>query len=331
MSDFEIEILDVTKRFGDLTAVDGVSLSAKKGEILGLLGPDGAGKSTLTNMICGLLSPDSGAIRISGLDVLKERNQAKLLLGSVPQDIVLHEYLTVIENLKFFGVMNGLLGSALKKRIDEMIGYMGLDEDALRRNIKSLSGGMKRRVNIACGILHGPEIILLDEPTAGLDPQNRFELWQLIRKMNEEGKTIVLTTHLMDEAQELCNRVAIIDRGRIVALDTPRALMDSIEVQDAVLITLQDPTPNHGMLFESVDGVEKILQEEDPETHELIFRLLVDNAEGALPGIVSSTIDAKVKIKSIEVATPTLADVFLEMTGRTISEAEQPTLMGGAD
>ena len=325
MTDQAIEITNVTKRFNGFLAVDCISLTVRRGEIVGLLGPNGAGKSTLTNMVCGLLTPDEGTISILGYDVFRERNKAKLLLGAVPQDIVLYPYMTVIENIKFFGVMNGFVGAALEERIDEMIAYMGLDEDALNRNTVHLSGGMKRRVNIACGILHDPEVVLLDEPTAGLDPQNRFELWKLIRGMNEEGKTVVLTTHMMDEAQELCDRVAIMDKGKIVALDTPKALIDFVDVQAAVRVVLQEPMPEHAAIFELTDGVQGVVQEVDPETHELRFKVLVGDANEALPGIVSATMNAGVRVKSIEIIEPTLADVFLKMTGRSILEAEMET------
>ncbi len=321
-SDQAIRITDVTKQFNGFLAVDDVSLTVQRGEIMGLLGPNGAGKSTLTNMVYGLLTPDEGTISILGNDVFRERNKAKLLLGAVPQDIVLYPYMTVIENIKFFGVMNGFVGAALEERIDEMVAYMGLDEDALNRNTVHLSGGMKRRVNTACGILHDPEIVLLDEPTAGLDPQNRFEFWKLIRRMNEEGKTVVLTTHMMDEAQELCDRVAIMDKGKIVALDTPRALIDSVDVQEAVRVVLQESTPEHAAIFELIDGVQEVIQEVDPETHELKFRVLVGGANEALSSIVSATMNAGVKVKSIEIIEPTLAEVFLEITGRSILEAE---------
>ncbi|MCK4567466.1 MAG: ABC transporter ATP-binding protein [Candidatus Thorarchaeota archaeon] len=322
MSENALGINNVTKRFNSLIAIDSFSLDVKQGEVLGLLGPNGAGKSTLTNMICGLLPPDEGTISVCGLDVKKERKQVKQKLGVVPQDIVLYDYMTAIENIKFFGVMNGYVGQHLKQRIDEMIDYMGLDAAALNRRTKLLSGGMRRRVNIACGILHDPDIILLDEPTAGLDPQNRFELWRLIEKMNSEGKTIVLTTHLMDEAQELCNRVAIIDHGKLIALDTPRALIEQVDVQEAVLILLTDPKPEYSALFEKVNSVANVTQVELPETHEIAFRLLVDDADKVLPDIVKAASTIQGGIRSIEVSSPTLSDVFLEITGRTLAEAQ---------
>ncbi|TFH02622.1 MAG: ABC transporter ATP-binding protein [Candidatus Thorarchaeota archaeon] len=327
MTEYAIDIHCVTKRFANFAAVDNVSLVMKQGEILGLLGPNGAGKSTLTNMISGLFPPDEGSIRIDGEDISKNRNRMKFILGIIPQEIVLYDFMNTYENLKFFGVMYNLNGRKLKQKVSEMIEYTGLEDDSLKKHIKVLSGGMKRRVNIAASLLHDPQIVLMDEPTVGLDPQNRVELWEIIRKLKSEGKTIVLTTHLMDEAQELCDRIAIMDRGKIIALGTPQSLMNGMSIQEAIIVTLEETSEKNATIFEPISGVQSVQIQENPETHGIYFRLLVGDADEILSDIVKATLNAGQKIMSIEISTPTLADVFLELTGRSIIEAERETEM----
>ncbi|MHA1246504.1 MAG: ATP-binding cassette domain-containing protein [Candidatus Thorarchaeota archaeon] len=312
----------VTRCFGDVVAVSDVTLTIESGEILGLLGPNGAGKSTLTSIATGLLAPDEGTVTILGRDIRREREEAKRLIGVVPQDILVYDYLTPIENIQFFGVMNGVTGGRLRRRISELIDFVGLDEHALNQQVCYLSGGMRRRVNIACGIVHNPEVVFLDEPTVGLDPNSRLSLWTLIRQLNDAGKTVILTTHLMDEAEELCDRVAIMDRGRVVALDTPERLMDRMETREAIEVVVQDLSEEYAAAVKRLDGVRKVTLETSEAESTLTYRILVEHAETALPDIVSAAREVGVRIREVRVTTPSLADVFLEFTGRTLAEAE---------
>jgi ABC-2 type transport system ATP-binding protein len=200
MSLNDVEINSVTKHFEGTVAVDNVSMNVARGEVFGLLGPNGAGKSTLTKMLSGMISPTSSTIKVGGHDIQDSPMKVKELLGVVPQDIVLYDYMNARENLAFFGKLYGLSGGKLRNRIEELLRFTQLNEKAVKRHISTYSGGMKRRVNIAVALLHEPRVILLDEPTAGLDPKNKLALWEIIRTLHKEGKTIMLTTHMMDEA-----------------------------------------------------------------------------------------------------------------------------------
>jgi len=320
-----VEIISVTKRFEDTVAVDNVSMNVAKGEIFGLLGPNGAGKSTLTKMISGMINPTSGTIKVGGYNIQDDSMKVKELLGVVPQDVVLYDYMNARENLAFFGKLYGLSGSKLRNRIEELLKFTQLDEKAVKRHISTYSGGMKRRVNIAAALLHEPQIILLDEPTAGLDPQNRLALWEIIRTLHKEGKTIVLTTHMMDEAEELCDRVAIMDRGKIIALGTPRQLIKKVKMENTITVVPDKISPKLTEAVQKVSGVKNSYRAYDETEKIETLKVITDRAEDILPDVVSATLSVGTKILSIELSRATLEDVFILLTGRSLREEEEQT------
>ncbi len=218
-----IIIENLTKRYNDVTAVDGLSLEVLRGELFGLLGPNGAGKTTTINVLCGLIPPTSGSVRVGGHDVAKEAAKVKELIGVSPQETSIYAHLTGKENIEFFGNLHAMPKEKLKHNVDELLQKLSLEEDAKRRAGK-YSGGMMRRVNLAMALVHDPEIAFLDEPTVGMDPQSRHAVWDFVKELKNRGKTVIVTTHYMEEAEELCDRVAIIDHGRLIALGPPTQL-----------------------------------------------------------------------------------------------------------
>ena len=222
-----LETRNLVKEYGDLTAVDDVNLAIQEGEIFGLLGPNGAGKTTIISMVAGLLEPTNGSINVDGLDLQTDTNAVKAKLGLVPQELALYPTLSARDNLTFFGSIYDLRGNPLRERVDAMLAMIELSDRA-DEAVKNYSGGMKRRVNIAAGLLHQPEVLFLDEPTVGVDPQSRNAIFEAVEELNRAGVTVIYTTHYMEEAQRLCHRVAIIDEGQIIALDTPSALIRSL-------------------------------------------------------------------------------------------------------
>jgi ABC-2 type transport system ATP-binding protein len=231
MNEFAIVMERVVKRFDDVTAVDGVSLYVAKGELFGLLGPNGAGKTTTVNILCGLLKPTNGSVVVNGYDVQKESAKVKELIGVCPQETAVYSYLTGIENIELFGNLHVLDKDTLKTRRDMLLEKMGLTQDAKRR-VEKYSGGMKRRLSLILALIHDPQIIFLDEPTIGMDPQSRRAVWDFMEYLKREGKTIFLTTHYMEEAEALCDRVGIIDHGKLITLDSPKELISKHGVEN---------------------------------------------------------------------------------------------------
>ena len=231
MKEPEIVVENLTKKFEDVTALDCLSLEIEKGELFGLLGPNGAGKTTLIKVLCGLLEPTSGAANVAGHDIRKEAAKVKGLIGVCPQDATAYSFLTGRENVELFGNLEAMPKEKLKKNTDELLEKMSLTGDADRR-LGKYSGGMKRRINLIIALVHDPEIAFLDEPTVAMDPQSRHAVWDFIKELEKKGKTIILTTHYMEEAQELCDRVGIIDHGKLIALGTPKQLMDKFQAKD---------------------------------------------------------------------------------------------------
>jgi ABC-2 type transport system ATP-binding protein len=220
-----IQINNLFKRFGDVTAVDGLSLNIKEGEIFGLLGPNGAGKSTTINILSGILQPTSGSAFVGGYDITVDPDNVKRLIGVCPQHSAYYKYLTGRENIKLFGDLHGMPKALIKERSAHLIEKIGLEEAADRKS-SSYSGGMARRINLAMALINDPDIAFLDEPTVGMDPQSRRATWGFIEEFRQSGKTVILTTHYIEEAEELTDRVGIIDNGMLIALDTPQALME---------------------------------------------------------------------------------------------------------
>lgn len=313
--DVAILIKGLTKRFNGLTAVDAVDLNIKKGELFGLLGPNGAGKSTLIKMLTTMLKPTGGSATVWGYDIARERNEVRSSIGVVFQDPALDTMLTGRENLDFHGRMYGMESSLRKKRIEDVLELVDLSDKA-KIKVEDYSGGMRRRLEIARGLMHHPNVLFLDEPTLGLDVQTRRHIWQYILSMNQrEGVTIVLTTHYMEEADYLCDRVAIVDNGRIVALDTPDNLKDLIGA-DTITLETQNGADQLQQSLQSFDWIKSTsISAESVE-------LQVDHAQLRVPQLIEAAYRNGVIIRSVGLHAPTLEDVFLKFTGKKIRESE---------
>jgi len=231
MTELAVVIESLVKKFEDVTAVDGISLQVSKGELFGLLGPNGAGKTTIINVLCGLIKPTNGSAKVGGYDVQKETAKVKELIGVCPQETAIYPYLTGVENVELFGNLHAMNKATLKKRCDMLLENMGLAGDAKRRAEK-YSGGMKRRLSLVLALIHDPKIAFLDEPTVAMDPQSRHAVWDFIKELKKEDKTTILTTHYMEEAEELCDRVGIIDHGKLIALGAPEDLISKNKVKN---------------------------------------------------------------------------------------------------
>ena len=307
-----IEVAGLEKRFGDVEAVRGVDFRVEAGETFGFLGPNGAGKSTTINILCTLARPTAGTARVAGHDVATERDAVRRSIGLVFQDQTLDQDLTAEQNLRFHAELYGVPRAVLDQRIDDMLRMVGLTD---RRGsvVQTFSGGMRRRLEIARGLLHSPRVLFLDEPTIGLDPQSRASVWDYIRALRErEDITVFLTTHYMDEAEH-CDRIAIMDAGRIVALDTPEALKAAVG-KDRVRITTADDEAAIAALRTRF-GIEAGMH-----SGEVTFS--VADGERFVPRLFA---ELGVSIRSVSVASPSLDDVFLAHTGNTIRDAESTT------
>ena len=308
-----IEAENLSKRFGQLVAVDQVSLSVTEGEIFGFLGPNGAGKTTTINILCTLLRPTSGTALVNGYDIIRQCNQVRGSIGLVFQDPTLDEYLTGEQNLRFHAYAYNVPRSVRERRIGELLELVGLS-DRRKSKVRTYSGGMKRRLELARGLLHRPRVLFLDEPTLGLDPQTRRHIWEYIHTLRQqEGLTIILTTHNMDEAEN-CDLIAIIDYGRIVALDTPDNHKDSLG-GDLVTLKAED---------NEAAGLElKERYNLSPEIQNGVVSFCVPQGEKFLPDFVRGF---RSRLLSISVRRPTLDDVFLRLTGRAIREQEADSM-----
>lgn len=304
-----IEASNIVKRFGELEAVKGVSFSVKEGEIFGFLGPNGAGKTTTINILCTLLKPTAGQAKVNGYDVIKERSQVRQSIGLVFQEPALDDYLTAEQNLRFHGYAYGVPKNVLEPRLKELLEMMEL-WDRRKGKITTYSGGMKRRLEIARGLLHHPRVLFLDEPTLGLDPQTRRRIWDYIHDLRKrENLAIFMTTHYMDEAEN-CDRIAIIDYGRTVALDTLEKLKDGVG-GDVISVKTEDNEEAVRLL----EGQYKF----KPVIENGIVSFTVSHGEEFLPKFVSGF---PLRLISIGLRRPTLEDVFLKLTGRNIREQE---------
>jgi ABC-2 type transport system ATP-binding protein len=304
-----IEVDDLVKSYGEVDAVRGVSFTVPRGEVFGFLGPNGAGKSTTISMLCTLIKPTSGAARVSGFDVVTQRDAVRRHIGLVFQDPALDGYLTAEQNLRFHADLYGIDPGVIGARMDQMLQMVGL-ADRRDQPVMTFSGGMKRRLEIARGLMHSPRVLFLDEPTIGLDPQTRSSIWRYIRALQEaEGTTIFMTTHYMDEA-EFCDRIAIMERGEIVVLDTPEALKAGVGA-DRVVLGTPDDDAALAALRERF-GIEASVAEGAVTFH-------VENGEAFVPRLFA---ELGVAITSVAVSRPTLDDVFMRYTGTTIRDAE---------
>jgi ABC-2 type transport system ATP-binding protein len=314
---YAIETKGIYKKFDEIEAVRNVSISVERGELFGLLGPNGAGKTTLISILSTMIEPSGGSAKVWGYDVEKEASFVRENIGMVFQDTTLDDRLTGKENLDLHGRLYGLDGKTRKKRIWEVLALVELTdrEDAI---VKTYSGGMMRRLEIARGLMHHPHILFLDEPTLGLDPQTRNHIWEYIKTLNkDEGVTIVLTTHYMEEADHLCNRIAIIDHGEIVALDAPEALKNTL---GGDVITLElEKSEDISKLCEiyKTNGCASIVSRQ----MNYVF-ITVREGEHKIPHVLALASNVGIPIRSVSLRKPTLDDVFLHFTGRAIRDRE---------
>jgi ABC-2 type transport system ATP-binding protein len=320
MKETVLEARNLVKKYGDLVAVKDVNLAIQEGEILGLLGPNGAGKTTIISMITGLLEPTSGQITVDGLDLQANTNAVKARLGLVPQELALYPTLSARDNLSFFGSIYGLGGKDLRKRVDALLALVELTERA-DEAIETYSGGMKRRVNIAAGLLHQPELLVLDEPTVGVDPQSRNAIFEGVEALNRAGVTVIYTTHYMEEAQRLCHRVAIIDEGQIIALDTPSALIRGLG-GGILVLGLEEPEsgPGLGRVQSVVDRVAELPTVKSTMRDDGHLKIETHRFQEALMSILDITNQLDVRITSMEKWEPNLESVFLHLTGKRLRE-----------
>lgn len=308
-----LDIRGLTKKFGEFVAVDNMSLTVREGEIFGFLGANGAGKSTTINMVSSLLRPSSGEIRILDRDITKQSRFAKLNLGIVPQDLAIYEDMTAYENVSFFAGLYGLRGTQLKERTEEALEFVGLSDKA-KSLPKNFSGGMKRRLNIACAIAHKPKLIIMDEPTVGIDPQSRNYILTSVRNLNESGCTIIYTSHYMEEVEEICSRIAIVDHGKIIAEGTKEQLKSTITDVKDIRIEVKSAQPAAAGALKTIPGVRTVLQEEN------VIRIHSDAAVDNLNRILKQLMDDGMEIRSVEEKEPNLETVFLTLTGRNLRD-----------
>jgi len=303
----------LVKRFGDRLAVDGVGFEIARGETYGLLGPNGAGKTTSISMICGLLARDGGEVIVDGRPISPGTTLAKAAIGYVPQDLAIYPDLTARENLTFFGQLYGLGGRPLAARVTELLEIIGLADRAKDRT-EQFSGGMKRRLNIAIGLLHRPRLLVLDEPTVGVDPQSRNAILSSVQELGREGMAILYTTHYMEEAERLCDRVGIIDEGRIRAEGTRRELVELVGQRDRVALTADGDLQATAAAARALPGVHSATVREGG------LDLLVTNGRTMLPQLLQALSGDGLAIRSVEVIEPDLEAVFLHLTGKALRD-----------
>ncbi len=307
-----LTVNDLSKRFGDLVAVDHVSFEINAGEIFGFLGPNGAGKTTTINMICSLLQPDSGSVMLDGEELLPNRPALRKHLGIVPQEVALYEELNALDNLKFWGGLYNLSGRALQKRIDELLDLMGL-RDRAKSPIKTYSGGMKRRLNMAAGMMHQPKLLLLDEPTVGIDPQARFNMLETVRHIAESGTTILYTSHYLDEVEKLCPRLAIIDHGRILAMGTQESVREIVGEKTLVRLGNIPLELDTSPLLNQFDGIAVETQQDDV----LVLSIPADVQTGL---VIEAMIELGWSMSNLQIKEPSLDSVFIKLTGRELRD-----------
>lgn len=308
-----IDVQQLRKQYGDLVAVDDVSFTAEKGGIFGLLGPNGAGKTTTISCISGLLKPTSGRITVSGHDVVTAGQAARRHLGIVPQELALYSDLSAAANLEFWGSAYGLAGDPLRRRVAEVLALIGL-ADRGKDHTSTFSGGMKRRLNFGCGIVHNPNVLLLDEPTAGVDPQSRVRLLELVREQARGGTTVIYTTHYMEEAQDLCDRIAIVDRGKLLAIGTLDELRRLVGEKDLVRLAGRFDSAAATRALETLDDVKVLSAAGDALT------IATAGASRKLPAIFAALASAGADIQETTLSVPSLESLFITLTGRELRE-----------
>jgi ABC-2 type transport system ATP-binding protein len=307
-----VAVENLRKYYGDVRAVDGISFEIRQGEIFGLLGPNGAGKSTTIDMLCAYVEPTGGQIRIDGIDVVAAPERVKPIIGVVPQDIALYPDLSAVENLRFFGRLYDVPADQLSRRIEGLLRLVGLYEKRKAR-VEHYSGGMKRRLNLAVGLLNEPKFLLLDEPTVGVDPQSRNAIFEFIQALNAQGLTILYTTHYMEEAELLCHRVGIMDEGRIIALDTPQDLINALGT-GIIHIGVRDGDEGLAAQLRALPHVKAVSYRGGMLIVETV------DAQAALLDIIGLFNETDTPMTALEILEPNLESVFIQLTGRQLRD-----------
>ena len=311
-----VEIKDLTKRFNDKLVTDHLSIRIEEGEVFGLLGPNGAGKSTLMNQLVGLIKSDKGEICVGGYNMAKEPMKAKVLLGLVPQEIALFGGLNAYDNLEYFGSLYGLRGKVLKEKIQEALELVGLADQG-RKLVKHYSGGMKRRLNIAAATLHNPKVLIMDEPTVGIDPQSRNYIFEMIKMLNRKYKTtIIYTSHYMEEIELLCNKICIIDQGKQIAYGTKDEIKHMVGRDKVIILSVADDVEKVLFNLKQLEGVRKAVCEGNGK-----IKLVVRDSF-VLNDLLTELVKSKVTIKNLSVEETTLEEVFLTLTGKKLRDKE---------
>jgi ABC-2 type transport system ATP-binding protein len=322
MPNIVLQTEGLTKRYGSLTAVKNLTLEVYEGEVFGFLGPNGAGKTTSINMMCGLLKPDAGQVTIRGVPVSNGDEDVRARVGVCPQEIVLWERLTCIEQLQFIGQMYGMAGRQARARGERLLEELDLT-DKRNKQARTLSGGMQRRLNLAMALVHDPEIVVLDEPEAGLDPQSRIKVREYIQSLARK-KTVIVTTHNMDEADRVADRIAIIDHGELLVLDTPQALKQRVGEGDVVEVSLDSSLndDSEAKLHQAMEraALESLVNQTLLDIENRLLKVRALNAVGTLPAILVALESTGLKASEVRVRENTLEDVFIQLTGRRLRE-----------
>ena len=317
------QIRNVEKRYGNFTAVDGVSFEIERGEIFGLLGPNGAGKTTLISLLAGMMPLSAGEIRVAGQDAQRANRAVKRVIGIAPQELAIYLRLTGRENLNFFGHLHGLSGAELRERTDAMLALVGLTDRADSR-AETYSGGMKRRLNLAAGLMSSPQLLLLDEPTVGVDPQSRNHIFEGVRALNRQGLTVLYTSHYMEEVAALCGRVGIMDGGKLIACDTIPNLV--ARLGGAVIeVGLENRNASEPLLaalrqLGSVERADLAPRSESDRSEHALLQIRAPQPHRVLPGIVAALNAADAPLLSLQIKQPNLEDVFLALTGKNLRD-----------
>src|ERR1700730_14874792 len=312
-----IDVQNIVKKFGGFTAVNGITFDVEEGEGFGLLGPNGAGKSTLIRMLTTLLLPTSGSARVNGFDVVKQQDDVRRSIGFIPQAMTTDLEVSVEENLVIYAKLYSVPRERRKRLIDELLAAVELTQWR-DKQVKNLSGGMRRRVEIARGLVHEPRIFFLDEPTTGLDPVSRVAVWDMLQKIKQQRDlTILITTHYMDEADKLCDRIAIVDHGELKALDSPLKLKASIPGKNVIEVSFADPPPDWRSTLERLPGVESITEEDN------VFRIESANGPTTTTALMETAAQKGVPVRSLSIQSTTLDDVFVHYAGRALRDALQ--------
>jgi len=319
-----IDVGGISKRFGQLLAVDNVSFTVPTGEIFGLLGPNGAGKSTLIRMLTTLVPPTSGTAMVAGHDIIRDPNAVRCAIGVIPQNMTSDPELTCAENIGIHARLFGITGAQRRQRTEELLAAVGLSDRA-NALASTLSGGMRRRLEIARGMVHNPQILFLDEPTTGLDPVSRISVWEMITHLRaQEGRTLFLTTHYMDEADRLCDRLAIVDKGKVVAMDTPVSLKSSVPGASRIEIQFAPDLPNGASDLEKLPAVKSVRA-----LGSATYRVSSDRGPASAQELIQLAQSLKLELKALSVQSTTLDDVFLHYTGHGLLEMPETAPAAG--